>query len=112
MRGAGILGGTGHGEGMEGTEGRRTLDADVDVVLLAGLGLPACVISLRERIEGLEILDVRGHEIDWSALLVRRVGRADVLQQVGGGRRVVGGAATGGALSCGVVWVEGEGSAG
>lgn len=50
----------------------RTLNANVDVVLLAGLCLPARVVGLRERIEGLEILDVRGHEIDWSALLVLR----------------------------------------
>ena len=46
----------------------------MDVILLAGLRLPASVVGLRERIEGLEILDVRGHEIDWSALLgLRRV---------------------------------------
>lgn len=47
----------------------RTLDSNVNVILLGTLGLPACVVGLRERIEGLEILDVRGHEIDWGSAL-------------------------------------------
>lgn len=35
----------------------------MDVILLiTGIGLPSVVVGLRERIEGLEILDVRGHE--------------------------------------------------
>jgi hypothetical protein len=45
----------------------------MDVILLGALRyFPSSVIGLRERIEGLEILDVRGHEIDWRALLVLR----------------------------------------
>ena len=51
---------------------RRTLNTNMNVILLTGLSLPASIISLRERIEGLEILDVRGHEIDCSARLVLR----------------------------------------
>lgn len=46
--------------------GIHTLDTNVDVILLiTGFYLSTVVIGLRERIEGLEILDVRGHEIDW-----------------------------------------------
>jgi hypothetical protein len=48
----------------------RTLDPDMDVVLLTSLGLSTSVIGLRKGIEGLEVLDVRGHMIDWSALLL------------------------------------------
>jgi hypothetical protein len=47
------------------TEGARTLNTNMDVVLLSRLYFSSSIISLRERIEGLEILDVRGHEIDW-----------------------------------------------
>jgi hypothetical protein len=55
------------------TEGVLTLNTDMDVILLGALRyFPSSVIGLRERIEGLEILDVRGHEIDWRALLVLR----------------------------------------
>lgn len=54
-----------------GTKGEiRTLNTDVDVVLLGGLYFASSIVDLRERIEGLEILDVRGHEIDWRDLLV------------------------------------------
>ena len=63
-------------EGVAEVKGRRcirTLDSNVDVILLiTGFCFPTVVVGLRERIEGLEILDVRGHEIDWSALLVLR----------------------------------------
>lgn len=49
-----------------GRDGRLTLNTDVDVILLiTSFDLSTVVIGLRERIEGLEILDVRGHEIDW-----------------------------------------------
>lgn len=41
----------------------------MDVVLLRGLYFASSIVDLRERIEGLEILDVRGHEIDWRDLL-------------------------------------------
>lgn len=55
--------------------GAHTLNTDVNVILLvASVGLPSVVVGLRERIEGLEILDICGHEIDVSALpVVRRV---------------------------------------
>ena len=55
--------------------GRPTLNTDVDVILLiTSVGFPSVVVGLRERVEGLEILDVCGHEIDVSALpVVRRV---------------------------------------
>jgi hypothetical protein len=46
-------------------EGIHTLDTNMNVVLLSRLYFSSSIISLRERIEGLEILDVRGHEIDW-----------------------------------------------
>ena len=50
------------------------LDPNVDVVLLRLLDLAGVFIRFRERVEGLEILDVCGHEIDVSALpVVRRV---------------------------------------
>jgi hypothetical protein len=43
----------------------RTLDTNVNVVLLiANLDLSASVFGFRERIEGLEVLNVRGHETD------------------------------------------------
>jgi hypothetical protein len=44
----------------------------MDVVLLSRLYFSSSIVDLRERIEGLEILDVRGHEIDWRDLLVLR----------------------------------------
>lgn len=44
--------------------GGLTLNANVDIVLLTGLGLSTSVIGLRKGIEGLEVLDVRGHMID------------------------------------------------
>jgi hypothetical protein len=44
--------------------GIRTLDPNVDVVLLTSFGLSTSVIGLRKGIEGLEVLDVRGHMID------------------------------------------------
>jgi hypothetical protein len=43
---------------------RLTLNANVDIVLLTSLGLSTSVIGLRKGIEGLEVLDVRGHKID------------------------------------------------
>jgi hypothetical protein len=52
----------------------RTLDPNVDVVLLTSLGLSTSVIGLRKGIEGLEVLDVRGHMIDWSVLLLLEEG--------------------------------------
>jgi hypothetical protein len=45
-------------------KGVRTLDSNVDVVLLTSFGLSTSVIGLRKGIEGLEVLDVRGHMID------------------------------------------------
>lgn len=48
----------------------RTLNTDMDVVLLRRLYFASSIVDLRERIEGLEILDVRGHEIDWRDLRV------------------------------------------
>jgi hypothetical protein len=48
-----------------------TLNANVDVVRLATLyWLSGIVIGLREGVEGLEILDVCGHETDGRALLL------------------------------------------
>jgi hypothetical protein len=41
-----------------------TLNANVNIVLLTSLGLSTGVIGLREGVEGLEVLDVRGHMID------------------------------------------------
>lgn len=47
----------------------------MNVILLGGLYFSSNIVDLRERIEGLEILDVRGHEIDWRDLLVYKGGR-------------------------------------
>ena len=59
--------------------GVHTLDTDVNVVLLiVDLDFPACVFGFRERIEGLEILDVRGHEIDWGRSVGAKSSRAVV----------------------------------
>lgn len=50
----------------------RTLDADVNVVLLVpDLDFSTCVFGFRERIEGLEVLNVCGHKTERGALLVR-----------------------------------------
>jgi len=55
-----------HVKSYEGEGGEiHTLNTDVNVVLLRGFYFSSSIIGLRERIEGLEILDVRGHEIDW-----------------------------------------------
>ena len=52
----------------------RTLNTDMDVVLLiANLNFSTCVFGFRERIEGLEVLDICGHKTERGALLVRRV---------------------------------------
>lgn len=52
--------------------GLRTLYADVNVVLLiANLDLSTCVFGFRERIEGLEVLDVCGHKTGRGALRMR-----------------------------------------
>lgn len=49
----------------------RTLDTNVNVILLvANLDLSTCVFGFRERIEGLEVLDVCGHKTERGALLV------------------------------------------
>jgi hypothetical protein len=40
-----------------------TLNANVNVVLLTSLCLSTSVIGLRKGIEGLEVLNVRGHMI-------------------------------------------------
>jgi hypothetical protein len=61
----------------------------MDVVLLSRLYFSSSIISLRERIEGLEILDVRGHEIDWGALRVLRECSRSVVRGVAGKWRVV-----------------------
>jgi len=56
------------GQSLDGGQSLTTitlLNTNMDVVLLSGLYFSSSIISLRERIEGLEILDVRGHEIDW-----------------------------------------------
>jgi hypothetical protein len=45
----------------------------VNVILLRSLYFSSRIVCFRERIEGLEILDVRGHKIDRRALLVLRV---------------------------------------
>jgi hypothetical protein len=47
----------------------------VNVILLRALYFSSSIVCFRERIEGLEILDVRGHMIDRRALLVLRVNR-------------------------------------
>jgi hypothetical protein len=48
-----------------------TLDTNVNVVLLiANLDFSTCVFGFRERIEGLEVLDVCGHKTERGALLV------------------------------------------
>lgn len=50
----------------------HTLNTDVNVVLLvANLDFSTCVFGFRERIEGLEVLDVCGHKTERGALLVR-----------------------------------------
>ena len=59
-------------------DGIHTLDTNVDVVLLSRLYFSSSIISLRERIEGLEILDVRGHEIDWGRSVGAKSSRAVV----------------------------------
>ena len=64
--------------GRKETEGIRTLNTNMDVVLLSGLYFSSSIISLRERIEGLEILDVRGHEIDWGRSVGAKSSRAVV----------------------------------
>ena len=52
----------------------RTLTTDMDVVLLiADLDFSTCVFGFRERIEGLEVLDVCGHKTERGVLLGRRV---------------------------------------
>lgn len=57
----------------------------MNVILLGGLYFSSNIVDLRERIEGLEILDVRGHEIDWRDLLVYE--RASVWQFAEGADR-------------------------
>ena len=41
-----------------------TLDTNVNIILLTGFCLSTSVIGLREGVERLEVLDVRGHKID------------------------------------------------
>ena len=68
-----------HGRADPQRGGRiRTLNTDMNVILLGGLYFSSNIVDLRERIEGLEILDVRGHEIDLRDLLVCEGGRATV----------------------------------
>jgi hypothetical protein len=51
-----------------------TLNTDVNVILTGGLLVADGVFGFRERIEGLEVLDVRGHETGWTVSLLKRVG--------------------------------------
>ena len=54
-------------DGRRGRQGEGlTLDTDMDVVLACGLDLTGRVFGFRERIEGLEVLDVCGHESGWA----------------------------------------------
>ena len=55
------------GEALDRGQGFATialLDTDVDVILTGSLCLPDGVFGFRERIEGLKVLNVRGHESD------------------------------------------------
>jgi hypothetical protein len=49
-----------------------TLDTDVNIILTGGLLVANGVFGFRERIEGLEVLDVRGHETGWTVSLLKR----------------------------------------
>lgn len=88
---------------MRFREGREklTLNANVDVVLTGSLLVADGVFGFRERIEGLEVLDVRGHETGWTVSLLKR-GWVSVWRGEGGASRGVAGAELG-VVCCGGV---------